>query len=55
MWYHNAITNARLDPTAQEYHNTLPNPYETCKSMEPNGRVFVDNLNFLDCLSSLYQ
>jgi acetyl-CoA C-acetyltransferase/acetyl-CoA acyltransferase len=49
MWYHNAITNARLDPTAQEYHNTNPNPYETCMNMEPNGRVFVDNLNFLDC------
>lgn len=49
MWYHNAILNARLDPTAQEYHNTTPNPYEACMAMEPNGRAFVENLNFLDC------
>jgi len=49
MWYHNAIINARLDPTAQEHHNASANPYETCMNMEPNGRVFVDNLNFLDC------
>ncbi len=48
-WYANAIENARLDPTAQEYHNTNPNPYETCLKMEPNGKFFVDNLNVLDC------
>lgn len=48
-WYANAMENARLDPTAQEYHNTDPDPYNTCLSMEPNGKFFVDNLNVLDC------
>ena len=48
-WYANAIENARLDPTAQEYHNTNPDPYTTCLNMEPNGKFFVDNLNVLDC------
>lgn len=48
-WYANAIENARLDPTAQEYHNTTPDPYTTCLNMEPNGKAFVDNLNVLDC------
>ncbi len=48
-WYANAIENARLDPTAQEYHNTNPNPYQTCLNMEPNGKFFVPNLNVLDC------
>lgn len=48
-WYANAIENARLDPTAQEYHNANPDPYTTCLNMEPNGKFFVDNLNVLDC------
>jgi acetyl-CoA C-acetyltransferase/acetyl-CoA acyltransferase len=48
-WFANAMENARLDPTAQEYHNTLPDPYSTCFNMEPNGKFFVDNLNVLDC------
>ena len=48
-WFANAMVNARLDPTAQEYHNTLPDPYATCLNMEPNGKFFVDNLNVLDC------
>lgn len=48
-WYANAIENARLDETAQEHHNTNPNPYEACLNMEPNGKFFVDNLNVLDC------
>ncbi|HIE41371.1 MAG TPA: 3-ketoacyl-CoA thiolase [Candidatus Aenigmarchaeota archaeon] len=49
QWYANAMENARLDPTAQEYHNTNPNPYETCMKMEPNAKFFVPNLNVLDC------
>jgi acetyl-CoA C-acetyltransferase len=48
-WYANAIKNARLCPTAQEYHNTMPDPEATCFKMEPNGKFFVDNLNVLDC------
>ncbi len=49
QWYANAIENARLDPTAQEYHNTNKDPYNACLAMEPNGKFFVDNLNVLDC------
>ncbi len=48
-WYRNAIENARLCPTAQEYHNTNPDPEGTCFKMEPNGNFFVDHLNVLDC------
>ncbi len=48
-WYANAIENARLDPTAQEYHNTNPDPYGTALKMKPNGRSFVDHLSVLDC------
>lgn len=47
-WYANAIENARLCPTAQEYHNTNPDPESTCFKMEPNGKSFVDYLNVLD-------
>lgn len=48
-WYRNAIENARLCPTAQEFHNTNPDPEGTCFKMEPNGASFLDNLNVLDC------
>lgn len=48
-WYANAMENARLDPTAQEYHNTSSDPFTTCFKMQPNGKFFVDNLNVLDC------
>lgn len=48
-WFANAMENARLDPTAQEYHNTLADPFTTCFKMQPNGKSFVDNLNVLDC------
>jgi acetyl-CoA acetyltransferase len=47
-WYRNAIENARLCPTAQEYHNTSKDP-EAVAMTEPNGRAFVDNLNVFDC------
>ncbi len=49
QWYANAIENARLDPTAQEFHNTHPDPYGLSLKSEPNGKVFVDNLNYMDC------
>lgn len=47
-WYRNAIENARLCPTAQEYHNTMKDP-ETFAMSEPNGKSFVDHLNVYDC------
>ncbi|MCF6270701.1 MAG: hypothetical protein L3J41_13385 [Melioribacteraceae bacterium] len=47
-WYKNAIENARLDSTAQEYHNSDTNLEETA-NIEPNGKVFVDNLTVFDC------
>ncbi len=47
-WYRNAIENARLCPTAQEYHNTAAD-LESLAMAEPNGKTFVDYLNFLDC------
>lgn len=47
-WFANAIENARLCPTAQEFQNTSPN-LELLGLTEPNGRSFVDNLNIFDC------
>ncbi len=47
-WYRNAIENARLCETAQEYHNTVADP-EAQGMTEPNGKVFVDHLNIFDC------
>lgn len=48
QWYTNAIENARLCPTAQEYHNTLGD-LMTCALTPPNGRSFVDHLNGYCC------
>ena len=47
-WFTNAIENARLCPTAQEYHNATPD-LTALGLIEPNGRNFVDNLNVFDC------
>ena len=47
-WFRNAIENARLCPTAQEYHNTVKD-LEALAMMEPNGKSFIDNLNVFDC------
>ena len=47
-WYRNAIENARLCPTAQEYHNMCED-LEALAMMEPNPRSFVDYLNVFDC------
>lgn len=47
-WYRNAVENARLCPTAQEYHNTVKD-LEAQGMTEPNGRGFVDHLNVFDC------
>ncbi len=47
-WYKNAIENARLCETAQEYHNKTAH-LESLALMEPNPKAFVDNLNVFDC------
>jgi len=47
-WYRNAIDNARLCDTAQEYHNTVPD-LEALALTEPNPKTFVDHLNVYDC------
>ena len=48
-WFRNAIENARLCPTAQEYENKTPDLDALYKKLKPNGAAFVDNLNVLDC------
>lgn len=47
-WYKNAIENARLCPTAQEHHNTMPDP-EAVAMVEPNAKVFLENITVYDC------
>jgi acetyl-CoA C-acetyltransferase len=47
-WYRNAIENARLCETAQEFHNTSPD-LEALALTEPNPKAFIDNLNVYDC------
>ncbi len=47
-WYRNAVENARLCETAQEFHNTCPD-LEAVGLAEPNPRSFVDHLNIFDC------
>jgi len=47
-WYRQMIENARLCPTAQEYHNTMADP-EQAAMAAPDPRSFVEYLNFYDC------
>lgn len=47
-WFRHAIENARLCPTAQEYHNTVKD-LDALGLTEPNGKAFIDNLNVFDC------
>jgi len=47
-WFQNAIENARLCPTAQEYHNTTKDLIAMGMS-KPNPKGFVDSLNVFDC------
>ena len=47
-WYRNAIENARLCPTAQEYHNAVPD-LEALALTEPDPRSFTEFLNVFDC------
>ncbi|MBI5244413.1 MAG: 3-ketoacyl-CoA thiolase [Elusimicrobia bacterium] len=47
-WYRGAVENARLCPTAQEYHNSVKD-LEAQALVEPNPRSFVEHLNVFDC------
>lgn len=47
-WYRNAIENARLCPTAQEYSNTTVD-LDAQGLTEPTPKSFTDNLNVFDC------
>ena len=47
-WYRNAIENARLCPTAQEFENKTDD-LEKLALTEPNPRTFVDHFNVYDC------
>ena len=47
-WYRNAIENARLCPTAQEYSNTTFD-LDAQGLTEPTPKSFTDNLNVFDC------
>jgi acetyl-CoA C-acetyltransferase/acetyl-CoA acyltransferase len=49
QWFINAIENARLCSTAQEYENKVDDLGELYDKMAPNGKTFVDSLNVLDC------
>ncbi len=49
QWFVNAIENARLCPTAQEYENKVEDLGGLYDKMTPNGKAFVDSLNVLDC------
>ena len=48
MWYRNAIENARLCPTAQEFENTTKD-LEKLAFTEPDPLSFVGHLNVYDC------
>jgi acetyl-CoA C-acetyltransferase/acetyl-CoA acyltransferase len=48
-WYEQAVTNARLNEKAQEYHNTTDDLFGMHQQMKPNGKVFCDHINVLDC------
>ena len=47
-WYRNAIENARLCPTAQEFHNKTKD-LEAAAMAEPNPKVFLEHITALDC------
>jgi len=47
-WYRQAVENARLCETAQEYQNAVQD-LEALALTEPNPKSFVDNLNVYDC------
>ena len=48
-WFVNAMENARLCETAQEYENKAADLYKLYDKFKCNGETFVDNLTVLDC------
>lgn len=48
VWFKNAIENARLCPTAQEFENKVEDLIGLALT-EPNPKSFTDNLNVFDC------
>jgi acetyl-CoA C-acetyltransferase len=48
VWFKNAIENARLCPTAQEYENRVEDLIELALT-EPNPKGFTEFLNVFDC------
>jgi acetyl-CoA acetyltransferase len=48
-WFRNAVENARLCPTAQEYENKVEDLEKLYHSVKINGDAFVGDLNVLDC------
>jgi len=48
-WFVNAMENARLCETAQEYENKAGDLYKLYDKFKCNGETFVDNLTVLDC------
>ncbi|MDP2960328.1 MAG: 3-ketoacyl-CoA thiolase, partial [candidate division Zixibacteria bacterium] len=48
LWYKQAVENARKNPKAQEYHNSIEDLFAAGMT-PPNPKVFVDHLNIYDC------
>jgi acetyl-CoA C-acetyltransferase len=48
LWYKQAIENARKNPKAQEYHNSIEDLFAAGMT-PPNPKTFVEHLNFYDC------
>ncbi|MDI6840656.1 MAG: 3-ketoacyl-CoA thiolase [bacterium] len=47
-WYEQAILNARKNPKAQEYHNTIDDLFAVGMT-PPNPSVFCEHINVYDC------
>lgn len=47
-WFVQAIENARLNPKAQEYHNSTLDLFATAMT-PPNPKVFCEHINVYDC------
>lgn len=48
-WYELAITNARKNTKAQEYHNKAKDLFALAMTSEPNADAFVPHLTLFDC------
>ena len=47
-WFELAIRNARANPKAQEYHNTVEDLFAMGMT-PPNAKTFLEHLNIFDC------